>query len=438
MRYNNYKNVFRDQSFNLTSDILSGNYTPTTEGYVGKTKELIAAEKEFRKLKHRYFGENFMNDFSKSFFMSLSDDLNKSQEIMKVSELFRKLFKFKECRIFINRSFRYGANAFTYPGSYLVRNSNYGMPKFPTYHGHRFEDKRHEYCCGAVLTIELFNILEPDEIIAILLHEVGHCFDFTMGAYYLEILGWIMMFSTLHPSIIMSKLIDCIPSLRMFFLDITTEISNLAIITVLLNIQGTILRYLRMAWGPLGKLSIIATNGLSILANPVNAFNNLMGTTREQFADSFCAAYGYGPSLISALDKLEKYCNTLSSNSKNSNIVLNNLADTWTTLFNAPINFLMSLVDPHPETQTRCRMIADIMKKTANDPTMPKNMRSAVKANYERCEESYRNYVDTDADGYYMSTKIRRKISDKLFNGKTDWRSLFFGMTNVATNNRYY
>ena len=97
------------------------------------------------------------------------------------------------------------------------------------------------------------------------------------------------------------------------------------------------------------------------------------------------------------------------------------------------MSILLMLIDPHPENQTRARMVLDAMKKCSEDRQNPPGLRKAITQNYVECKKAYDKFLQVekdDEDG--QVTRVVRGIKNKYLGGKMDLRAYLLALTNPA------
>ena len=96
---------------------------------------------------------------------------------------------------FINLASKQQYGAITYPtSSFIIRANIYDMPELLN-HKEKFYDYSHKYVCCVYIPAEYFDGEKTgEEITAVLLHEIGHCFDVNLHFYLSELLGYFLIF----------------------------------------------------------------------------------------------------------------------------------------------------------------------------------------------------------------------------------------------------
>ena len=160
-------------------------------------------------------------------------------------------------------------------------------------------------------------------------------------------------------------------------------------------------------------MSFVA-NTLSVLMclpiAPLIQISDLEAHKGEQFADSFATAYGYGPDLISGLEKLGKYDHIKITNNDKTTVFFRDLN-------NCMYEILSSMIECHGTNQERCK---ECIKKLRNDlktGDYPKGMKEDIEDEINRLEQTYNVLITSTPDDKEKITKAWRRLCDKLFGG---------------------
>ena len=387
------------------------NMVPVSEGYIGKTKNLIEIEHKIDQMIKNYGPRSSVE---KSY-----HDLEDCPEKKDIQDLICREFGFDSASIVIQPVAI--SNAKTMPRSFLVRDFTNGMPTSLTLHGEKYYDTSHKYDFVMALYTELFDgRFTPGEITALILHEIGHNFDITTMTYVAD---WVFWGQCLATGNILYALF------RNYAAKILWRIENLILrirpLTILMNIGIDILKILNMVAGPLGIPFRLA----SLLKNTVVTPKDMLsGIGAEKFADSFANAYGYGAEMITVLDKLDKYLVTTDKGI---------IADTWTWMGDACATIIMMFLDPHPENQTRARMMLDDMKKLSESKDVPPHVRKKVQNDYKACKKAYDDFLKVekgDRDG--LALRLSRNFKEDALNGKVSFFTYFYNCSAIQSSGR--
>jgi hypothetical protein len=301
----------------------------------------------------------------------------------------------------------------------LLRDATSKMPTSLVAHGDRYYDEAHSYDYFMVMTTESFNgQYTGGELTAIMLHEVGHCFDTSLMSYIGDVLYWAACFA--QGNILGPFLGHTILKYLTKFLD---AILSLTPVAILANVGLSLMKLVSQVMGPFGTVSYI---GQMLAANPPTptaVIDIFTGFSGERFADSFATAYGYGNELMSYIDKSSTQLQQRKSGF---------LIDTWTWSGTIAPTILNMLIDPHPEAQTRAKLVLDDMERLAKSPDLPKGISSAVKADYARCKKGYDAFLQVEPDQKNsIAQRFSRQFKEAVLGGRCDLRSYLFNVSAV-------
>ena len=396
----------------LSDFSMSDNSELVTEAYVGKTKECLKLESEFSKLKNQY-----EKDGGSELSRAVNTNIADSESVRHIEQIISKMFGFRNTYLVIRSNTM--VNAMTAPRSTLISNTT-KHPGRVVENGKRYYDAEHNYTCYLFMYSEIFHELTPAELTACLIHEVGHNFDNTISAYLFDTLFWAI---DLAFSGGIMRLFG--PEVIFFQQTIGKLLDKTKIWPALWGVHDLTIKYLSILLGPIGKVSKLSNIAQAVAMNPNPGL--LIGGFRfesEAFADNFAASYGYGPEVISMADKFDRL-----------GLITNKgfLPELWTGLGDGPMCILLMLIDPHPENQTRARMVLDEMKKCSEDRQNPPGLRKAITKNYVECKKAYDKFLQVEKDDEYgRITRLVRGIKDKYLGGKMDVRACLLALTNPA------
>lgn len=379
---------------------------PVTEGYVGRTKNVAEIERLFGIMQKKYP--------TRDIFEKARKDLEDCPEKRMIEKLICKEFGFRSASLGVS-TLRM-LNSITCPRSALVRDATTGMPKGLTLHGEKWYDTQHQYDFFCIMFTENFHVLTPGEMTALLLHEIGHCFDMCTMTYVADVFQWICCIATGPISIFTKYFNTPIARFMYKFIDLLESITPLSILS---QAYLTLNDILVMITGPFSSIQTIGSMLAGAVVNPITTATKIAaGVGQEKFADSFATAYGYGPELIHLMDKLDTRYIT-----RDKTFV----ADTWTWAGSIAPTIMGLLLDPHPDAQTRARIALDDLKKLAENPMLPKNIRASVKKDYENAKEAYALFCQVEPDTRdSIALRFSRNFKENMLSGKMDLRTYFY------------
>ena len=270
--------------------------------------------------------------------------------------------------------------------------------------GFKYTPKMGSICALVAVNIGTLNcdILTDEEILAILLHEIGHTF-----------------FESVSDK-------NCVYSLTSSLLGIAKEINNSVFVRsregLLSRLNGTAIS------NEVNRMWRNASNGIrSVITNisaPIDFIkNNLYGNkdkmytnmkpsmtayTNEKFADTFAASYGYGTELQSALLKLtENYFKEHPIKQDNQVVTTLKMYDLYLADI---IQYVLCIKDDHPDGLGRIKVSLEYIKRElANESIDPKMKRElmAQMNELDRIIDDFVNYPkDEDTMGYLRAYYI--------------------------------
>lgn len=266
--------------------------------------------------------------------------------------------------------------------------------------------------------------LNAEEMMAVLLHEIGHSFNANI------IMTMMMVMSFIHApisfvSMSMNNLFNgkILASTASFMNRIMPEF----LAKIFRSINKMVAVYVQSMTPPLVILNFVKSMQ-NTLFNPnlppaarKEYFYNIIttgltGYANERQSDSFATAYGYGYALSTALRKITYV-------GENTEKALAKGIDTTAfDILSTLASTLMAFVDPHPATTTRVKNQINKLRRDlakVEDPAMKKE----IEAQINQIQEFYDNYftkenTTTDMNKY-------RAMLDKVLKGD-DWQSMLF------------
>lgn len=409
--------------------------TIINEAYFG-SKPVEKIQKQLTKARAKYLNQDLFKSTYK-------DNINLDNDMMELNRCFEEVFGFKSFSLHVYNSKQY--NACTYPISNRIdtgfnpsKNLKYSQSKGYYY------DKDAGYSTLVLISSGLF--CNPEftdrEILAILLHEVGHNFSpsiddyLNISSYNVRLLYYIVVlfdFVTLitNPDLYVKQLAAGSNATLAGYNKLNEKINkNFPELKKVSHIFGRGISFLK----DLGVELIIALNNIIILVNPIGSllmvlYNKLSsidllrffevynGYRNEKFADAFATSYGYGKDLSTALDKFETKPGLMSDK------IINDmpLVGTIFNLYNIPIETLSYLLDPHPKTLARinnqieyCKMELDNINL---NPKMERELRTTIKDIESYVQKAYNLSKDEKFNNSLYYKRIYAYYLLKLFGG---------------------
>lgn len=381
------------------------------EKYVGIKPECALLEKEIGKLRALCKKNLSVND--KKFDLK---SVNNSTEIKRIRILLAKLFKCKEVVLTVDPDISNGA--FTICKSFIgltstVNKNNKGELSAPDL---------------TIYTMVTYGLLDNDlltdgEILAILLHEMGHNF---YNSPYNYLSRMTVEMPVLHLSIALAydiidmqkgvfKLRERISNLKSSipnYIKVTTRIKKL--MSVVMDIVPSTLNFI--------PIKFKVRNTRIKISNPLNPFVSLFNYNVEKHADSVAVDYGYGEELARALAKLDfdprRFRYTLENNNSPIGMVYQ--------LDGLFASHMSSILSGYPTNQNRVKTALNRIEHSLEDPNLNPKMKKELEGQYKSFKKWYEEeYISvSDDDRRKVSNFYRQKAEEKV-GGFFDLREIF-------------
>lgn len=294
-------------------------------------------------------------------------------------------------------------------------------------HKNGFYDNEHTLKVYINTDQTLFTVggMTSAEVTAILLHEVGHNFDYSLFTVMMQ---WynvcnallnVMMNPTNQRAISKAISVGSTVAIREFGGGVFQTLSNLDDIVMntippirtLLRMAGKIKFNLMKIINALFSLVKIPLLPIYIVMSPLMYLKNIGTRKGEVYSDSFAASYGYSEELASALQKLDQYMYA----DKNANMTfLTPFYDL--TLLQAEI--IQTCSGGHGSTQQRTLRMIDKLNQDLRDSDLNAADRKAIQDELKRLTDTYDRYVNADEDTRKTMSNTFRKMVDNWYNGK--------------------
>lgn len=380
------------------------------ESYQGKTATLKKAEKCCDAITRK------IRTMSMDTMMSV--DINDMKEVRELASLLKKEFGFNSCELTFNNAPI--PNAFTIPARGIFTVAG-GMPCFPVQNNGKYYDSKHGYTAYVFVYEGLVKSLDLSggELLAIILHEIGHNFETTFFAQIWKIAMGVMSACVVGLPFAMSQ--DIIAILAASIEKVKTDLlqKQFPSLNYVINIAHTVGMNINSVLSMIPLLpasSILMNIAKNIYQNPFDTIYHgmLSGTSGEIFADSFAATYGYGPEMASASAKMTNITSDSDAAAKaiSRTPVLGLIKD-----FNTMLAFaLIRLVDPHPDDQVRILNNVKKLEKDLNDPSIPSKLKKDIKRDLEEVKKVYSKTLEVEnyEERNQYATFAFRVINDKL------------------------
>lgn len=284
-------------------------------------------------------------------------------------------------------------------------------------------DKKSHYGIRIFIGMELFADYGPElsmtgaEILAILLHEIGHNFyigpvkELTWNAIgmmtsadFVSYMVWYFKaYGLVEVAFIAEEYLP--DEMQTVFMRVYNSVSQiLTPISSLHTLYRIVENFIKIAF-----------MGASYIINiPVRVIKVFMNYDSEKYSDAFATSYGYGAELSSALNKMRHYkVQIVSANNKAQNVI-----DFVTFICRIPISIINMLLDEHPNNEARLMNDIKYMEeagKAITNPHLKKEFEVEMKKMYALREDikSYRGFNPVKLSSKYLSIiQDLTKISD--------------------------
>jgi len=415
------------------TESLFGIHTSTKMTYIGKTDNLKKIEQLLDQMIAKDLNHNdLVPMISSKRAKFVSQSLADRKEVKQICELLKKEFGFKEVSISIAPLAI--VNAMTLMQSFIIRDITTGMPSLLRSDDNgKFYDSKHQYILSLVFFSELFTgRFTAEELMFLLLHEIGHNFDVSLASYIPDLFFYFMDIPNMfkQPGKLMDKIISGFSVVLYLFggnvskplLDNFPSLNKkLPKLFEIFNRGFAMQNYYNKLYGPLFILLGVAQKVAegAIKLSPLNIFLTTAGFQKERFSDSFAVIYGYGPAAITASQKFDDLFHTTGDQGKGLE-GFDNFSFVNSQLF----SIIAMVIDPHPENQTRARMCLDDMKTLVEKGDFNPKVKAALKKNYEMSKRNYDNFIKVNnKENSAELLKMSRQFKETYLFGKMDLRS---------------
>lgn len=406
---------------------------PVSEGYIGKTPNLLKVENLLGKLHNQigpYVGDR-LNDPEVKFMLDKYDiKYHRTNQydnpiIKEINALIKKEFGFKDFEFYLHQ---YSiANGYTFPDSFIFNDITQKKLWDFTKHGEKYYDHEHNMCVYVTSFLRNCRIFTPAEHLAIILHEIGHCFDRSLAARIAEVLFLFTDISNFTQFRLQDKLM---------FILMTLIGSRYGKLYGLLNqlvdklygpifIISTFVNKIFYLFSTVKRYKDLADRFTHFASSPLYALGTQAMVGQEVFADSFATAYGYGPETAAVQVKFTQ---------EYSLAIGNRYVDG--AIYDVEFGLVLAnlILDCHPDTLTRVSLNMKNLEKISNDPNLPPKYREQVAKDLKKSREIYEQYRDIeDSNKASIIRKIAYFASDKIFGGRMDLRTFIMGVSACDT-----
>ncbi len=395
------------------------------EAYFGKSKELMEIEKLLDQYRKKYIGR----------YTLIGAAANTDKLLVKINRLFEKQFGFGDFAILVIDTADMNAFTFSIDNRYDTNVNKNKLANDKTF-------KFNKDCDYAVITCIFAGLIfnkdfTTEEILAILLHEIGHNF-------YAALTTTNTVFSACQKAVNfagivndlykifksdeeeLQKAVNAAANLTVHIIGAPTYLnfvmkpmvkaikhasehktentitafhclSCFYLGIMIYKLYKKIMFWINTIFAPIRTLAAIIESVMKKfwrqVSDPIHILNMPNGFRNERTADNFATMYGYGPSLASGLDKLY-----MGGHSADGIDDLPAIVPFVSCLFDAlmlPMRLISNAIDPHPleiqRATDQIRMLEEEMNKSNLDPKMKKRIQKDI----DKMKKSVADSMDT-------------------------------------------
>lgn len=388
-------------------EIMSNSIDPINEAYFGETDDIRKMQLLINKIRLEAKKTNMTK-------------INSSKTIIEFNRVVEETFGFRCFVLRVSPDLSYGA--FTSPVSNKIDIINpHKKLSIDKRKGFKFEKNMY-----SVVTFITYGLLKNEEftdreIMAIILHEIGH--SFTNAYTNNSLLGHVSKVITVAGvierfivNLLLNQTVDISGiMLSNNFMYVYNEIDKkvrsnkfisqyLDTISASKNFISKIINEFMMFMNRVGNISMIF-NPLTLIPilirflsnlTPFSILGSIVGYRDEQLSDNFTTAYGYGSDISSALLKLE-YGDKGSFVNKafRKDPAMNQLS----TVVSSTLEFLFHATSTHPSTVSRVKNQLDMLNHEFNKSDIDPKMKKVIKEDIVEIEKLIKkNYINKPKD----------------------------------------
>lgn len=259
--------------------------------------------------------------------------------------------------------------------------------------GYKYRKEADYYYYMSVFSGLIFNPeFTDEEVQAVIMHEVGHNFYTVSNSFALytsDAIFFTSMIGSIMSNIISGRVDEAISTImniagatnvakkvNVSISKIVEKSPELCVVVgvvsvfkgALLDLNVNLSTIINWVMGIANIPSRVISNLISYILNPT-------GYADEKFADNFATMYGYGPDLVSALEKMD----AMGMNIAVKKIIRSNpLLNAIDYLYSTPVEIISSVMDPHPyfieRARDQQRYLERELSKSDIDPRMKKRL----------------------------------------------------------------
>lgn len=385
------------------------------EVYFGKQPELQKIEALIGKARTKFIGDNY----------SGGAKVNGLKEITDINKAFEDFFGFEIFALTIVPS--NSLNAMTMPLSMAIDIA----PQFrikknliADSSGFKF-NKKAKYCCSVLIYSGLFlnKAFSDAEILALILHEIGHNFQTVLNKnlYYFTdatmILKYISIFlseflQTSNPIGSATAVIDTLVGSSNVFKTFSAKVDaivresfpNILILSgMFMAVRGAISDTINDIMWLFMEITKYGSLPMNIVGQIIRKITNPLGKTGEQVSDTFAAAYGYSAELSSALTKFES--------GKTGNNVKDFVYDmplfgNMVAAYDLPFDIILTAFDEHDPAIQRMSLLKSGLESDLRRADVAPKLKAKIKDDIDAMDIELTKYKELSKSNTPRAAKL--------------------------------
>lgn len=350
------------------------------------------------------------------------EQMERTVENANLQEAIKKVFGFKSVTIRWENRGAMLMGAYTIPGNPVKYGKKPGFIYGQNANG--FYDQTHSMPIFIEMSNDAYRdaLLTPEEMTALMLHEIGHNFDFTA---YTMFFGWARTICDIAGLFTPFTFVPAINDLIARTdpgRNIVHVITNIDVI-LMNNIPplGRLGRGMNKLFSSFGKFfnalfspAMAFTIPLKLLNAPMVSLITFFSRKKEVYADNFAASYGYAQELTNALAKLEASMTRVSIQPAGG------LAELFYDFaqFCREFDTTFFSISGHGSTQQRMIRTKSKLMQDLKNNDVPPELRKELENQIAEMDSAYQQYLE--ADDYQMKniTAFFRNLVDHVYDGK--------------------
>lgn len=260
------------------------------------------------------------------------------------------------------------------------------------------------------------NKLSSSEILGVMLHEIGHNFDYSFYNTIYYVLNYV-------ESVIMDSYLD--KGFKAQYAQHALDENEKLIKNQdkkkdyedYKKANAKLRAYSTALMSPFLTIKDIVISPLTAFITPIVQIESLFGKRKEHFSDSFATAYGYGYDMLNALEKLHTYPKSL--------IKADNFTKYLYDLGVARYEVSLALMEVHGTNQERVKMSIKKLENDLKSGNYPPECKHEIMKEIDKLNDLYNKIISLDPVKKNKFTSMVRKFFDKVFDGIPNIQKLF-------------